>query len=110
VIKSPFGPPDLIIGISSPIDIAFRMDGSHEAVTVPAGEFPQALKVSHDFTVSATLGGSGGHLIIETTQWYEPYAGLVRAQLDKATLSTDLQKMSVPMKSILELIEFTPGN
>jgi hypothetical protein len=110
VIKSPFGPPDLIVGISSPIDIAFRMDGSREVVTVPAGEFPAALKVSHDFTLSATLGASGGHLIIETTHWYEPYVGLVRAQLDKATLSTNGQELSIPMKSILELIEFTPGN
>jgi len=109
LIKNPIGPPDLVIDISSPIEILFQMDGSRETVNVPAGEFPQALKVSHDFTVSATQGPSGGHLIIETTQWYEPYVGLVRAQLDKATLSTNGQKFSVPMTSILELIEFTPG-
>jgi hypothetical protein len=110
LIKNPIGPPDLVIGISSPINIDFRMDGSREPVIVPAGEFPQAMKVSHDFTVSATQGASGGHLIIETSQWYEPYVGLVRAQLDKATLSTNGQKFSVPMTSVLELIEFTPGN
>ena len=110
-IKNPMGPPDLFLLPSSPIDLVFQMDGSQEAVTVPAGEFPQALKVHHEFTVSATLGtGAGGHLIVATTQWYEPYVGLVRARLDKATLFTNGQDLSVPMTSILELIEFTPGN
>jgi hypothetical protein len=109
-ITNPAGGPGLIFVQSSPIDIVFRMDGSREAVTVPAGEYPQALKVSHDFTVTTTVGSGGGHLIIETTHWYEPYVGLVRAELDKATLSTSQQELSVPMMSILELIEFTPGN
>jgi len=109
LIKNPVGPPDLVISNSSPIDIDFKMDGTREFVSVPAGEFLQALKVLHNFTVSATQGASGGHLIIETSQWYEPYVGLVRVQLDKATLSTNGQKFSVPMTSTLELIEFTPG-
>ncbi len=108
-ITNPLGPPDLGIGQSAPIDIAFRMDGTREPVTVPAGEFPRALKVSHDFTVSATWGSFGGHLTIETTQWYEPYVGLVRAQVDKASYSMGIQELSVPWNSVLELIEFAPG-
>lgn len=109
LIENPMGPPDLVIGSSSPIDLTFQMDGSREAVTVPAGEFPQALKVLHNFTVSGTLGSGGGHLTLETTQWYEPYVGLVRAQVDSASFTTGGQKLSVPWKSILELVEFTPG-
>jgi len=109
-IKNPNGPPDLLIGPSSPINILFHMDGSREAVTVPAGEFPQALNVTHNFTLSATLGSYGGHLTLETTQWYEPYVGLVRAELDSASYTMGGPRLSVPMKSILELVEFTPGN
>ncbi len=110
-IKNPMGPPDLFLMSSSPIDLIFQMDGSREAVTVPAGEFPQALKVLHSFTLSATLGtGAGGYLTIDTTQWYEPYLGLIRAQVDSATYTTGGQKLSIPLKSILELVEFTLGN
>jgi len=108
-IKNPLGPPDLNIGQSAPIDIAFKMDGTREAVTVPAGEFPQALKVSHDFTMSATWGAYGGHLTLKTTQWYEPYVGLVRAQVNTASYSIGIQEFSVPWNSVLELVEFTPG-
>lgn len=109
-IKNPLGPPDLFLLQSSPIDLTFQMDGSREAVTVPAGEFPQALKVLHTFVLSATLGsGAGGHLTIETTQWYEPYIGLVRAQVDTASYTTGGQKLSIPWNSVLELVEFTPG-
>lgn len=110
-IKNPLGPPDLFLLTSSPIDLIFQMDGSREAVTVPAGEFRQALKVLHSFTLSATLGsGAGGHLTVETTQWYEPYVGLIRVQIDSASYTTGGQKLSIPLKSILELVEFTPGN
>jgi hypothetical protein len=109
-IKNPMGPPDLIIGASAPIDLAFKMDGAREAVTVPAGEFPQALKVLHNFTVSAAWGGYGGHLTIETTQWYEPYVGLIRAQVDTASYSMGAQETRIPWNSVLELVEFTPGS
>jgi hypothetical protein len=106
-IKNPLGPPDLFLLPLSPIDLTFQMDGSREAVTVPAGEFPQALKVLHIFTVSATLGsGAGGHLTIETTQWYEPYVGLLRAQVDTASYSTGGQTFSIPWNSVLELVGF----
>lgn len=109
-ITNPLGPPDLSIGQSAPIDLFFQMDGTREPVTVPAGEFPQALRVAHDFTVSATWGSYGGHLTLETTQWYEPYVGLLRARVDKASYSIGMQESGIPLISVLELIEFTSGN
>ncbi|HEY5731026.1 MAG TPA: hypothetical protein VIS72_13310 [Anaerolineales bacterium] len=108
-IADPLGGPSLILVQSSPIDLSFEMDGTREVVTVPAGEFPQALKVSHTFTVSATLGANGGHLTLETTQWYEPYVGLVRAQVDTASYTMGGQKAGIPLQSVLELVEFSPG-
>jgi hypothetical protein len=108
-ITNPLGPPDLSIVQSSPIDISFNMDGTREPVTVPAGAFPQALRVAHDFTVSATWGNNGGHLTIETTQWYEPYVGLLRAEVDQASYTIGIQESGIPWNSVLELIEFTPG-
>ena len=39
------------------------MDGSREPVTVPAGDFPQAIKVLHNFNLTVTItlpaGGTG---------------------------------------------------
>jgi hypothetical protein len=112
-ITNPAGGPDLVVLQSSPMHLSFAMDGTREPVNVPAGEYPQAYKVSHvfDLTVTITLptGGAGGNLTLYTTQWYEPYVGLVRAQLDSATLRTGGQEFDVPLQSIVELIEFTPG-
>jgi hypothetical protein len=90
------------------------MDGSREPVTVPAGNFPQAIKVLHNFSLPATItlptGGVGGSLTLYTTQWYEPYVGLLRAQVDSASLSITGQEMSISMQSTVELIDFTAGD
>jgi hypothetical protein len=112
-IKDPLGGSSLYVLESSPIDLSFQMDGSREPVSVPAGDFPQAIKVLHSFTLSVTLlqssGNFGGLLTLNTTQWYEPYVGLVRAQLDSASLSIGLQKLNIPMQSTVELVEFIAG-
>jgi hypothetical protein len=108
-IQNPLGGDNLSIVQSSEMDLTFHTDGTREAVTVPAGEYPQALKVLHSFTMTATWGSNGGHLIIDTTQWYEPYVGLVRAQVDTASFSMGIQKAGIPWNSVLELVGFTLG-
>jgi hypothetical protein len=113
-IKNPMGGSDLVVLQSSPMDLSFQTDGSREPVTVPAGDFPAALKVSHTFNLTVTItlptGGAGGLLTLNTTQWYEPYVGLVRAQLDSASLRMGTQEFSIPMKSTVELEGWMPGN
>jgi hypothetical protein len=112
-IKDPMSGSSLSVLESSPIDLFFQMDGSREPVSVPAGDFPQAIKVLHSFTLNVTLlqssGNFGGLLTLNTTQWYEPYVGLVRAQVDSASLSIGLQKLNIPMQSTVELVEFIAG-
>lgn len=112
-IKNPMGGSDLVVLQSSFIDLSFETDGMREAVTVPAGSYPQALKVLHSFSFPVTLtlptGGTGGVLTLDTTQWYEPYVGLVRAQVDKASLSFNQQEVTVPVVSTIELVEFKAG-
>lgn len=113
-IKNPTGDANLAVVESSPMDLSFQTDGSREAVTVPVGTFPQALKVKHSFSMTVTIlsptGAFGGILTMNTTQWYEPYVGLVRAQVDSATILSNMQEVSAPFPSTLELVEFTPGN
>jgi len=113
-IKNPMGGSDIVVVQSSFIDLAFETDGTREAVSVPAGDYPQALKVRHStsFPVTLTLptGGIGGVLTLNTTQWYEPYVGLVRAQVDKASLSFNQQEVTIPVLNLIELVEFKAGS
>jgi len=68
------------------------------------------LKVRHStsFPVTLTLptGGTGGVLTLDTTQWIEPYVGLVRAQVDKASLALNQQEETIPVLNLIELVEF----
>lgn len=112
-IKNPMGGSDLVVMQSSVIDLSFETDETREAVIVPAGSYPQALKAQHSFSIPVTLtlstGGTGGVLTMDTTQWYESYVGLVRAQVDKASLSFNQQEVTVPVVSTIELVEFKAG-
>lgn len=112
-IRNPMGGSDLIVMQSSPIGMKFVTDGTREAVTVPSGTYPQALKVLHVFSFPVTLtlptGGIGGVLTVNTTQWYEPYVGLVRAEVSDALLKFGGQTLNVPIISTIELVEFKHG-
>jgi hypothetical protein len=92
------------------VKIKFDLDGSRELVSVPAGNFPLALKVYQIISMPVTYysqgGGTGFYLNIATTQWYEPYIGLVRAQVTSAVL---FGKLYLPIESKLELVSFLPG-
>ena len=61
-----------------------------EAVTVPAGSFPSALKVgcSYDVPATVTVGGTTfiGRVMASTTQWFVPNLGMVQAQVDSAKI------------------------
>ena len=114
-LKNPLGGEDLFILESTEVELSFQMDGSRESITTPIGNFPQALKISQSFSLPMTVptagsGGTSGNLTLQTTQWYEPYVGLLRAQLDSATLSDSGVGFEVPMESIVELVEFARGN
>jgi hypothetical protein len=113
-IINPAGGSALSLLRSSPIDVSFQTEGKYESVTVPAGTFPQALVVGNDYTMQVTvmIGGmnTSGELVIHTTQWYVPYVGLVRAQVDSASVAIIAgQENSMPINSVLELAGFTPG-
>ncbi len=112
-LKSPMDGRALFVLQSSFIRLSFEMDGTREALTVPAGDFPQALKVQHSFSFPVTLtlptGATGSILTVNTTQWYEPYVGLLRSQVDSASLLLYGQNVPVPMESVIELVEFRKG-
>jgi hypothetical protein len=112
-LRDPSGGIDLFIPLNTHIELSFYLNSSWEPVTVPVGNFPRALKITQDYNLPVTFttpgsgGGTGGSLKIITTQWYEPYIGLVRAQITSALLHGTV---NLPLESELELVEFTPGN
>ena len=112
-IKNLVGVADLQVLESSRIRLSFRMDGSRQAVTVPAGNFPGAIRISQRVTLGVTIplptGGTGGTLTLNTFQWYEPYVGLLRIQVDSASINTGGQGFNVPYQSVVELVEFQTG-
>ena len=111
-LKNPMGGSDLSILESTPVDISFQSTGIREPVSVPAGEFPQALKVLHEFALFVSLtiqgGATTGTLRVKVNQWYEPYIGLVKAEIESVALDMGLVDMPVPFESRLELEIFTP--
>ena len=101
-LKDPRGLAGLSIPANTQMDVSFVLNNLHEAVVSPAGNFPQALKI----TQFLSLLVSGGVLNIGIGEWYEPYTGLVRAQINAVLLGNE----RLPIESTLELMEFTPGN
>jgi len=90
----------------------------HEAVTVPAGTYPQALNVNQTWSTPVTLmglpgvqaSGVAGALSMETSQWYEPYIGLLKAQVIAATvLAPNILEAPLTFDRVIELLSFTPG-
>jgi len=104
----------LCINLDSPIKLTFSTQGLHEDVRVAAGDFPQALVVSFTFRMVTGLIYPGiatsAPLTVTTTQWYAPYLGLVRSQVETASFEViSGAPSSMEVESVVELVEFTPA-
>ena len=112
-LRDPSRETNLYIPVNTHIELSFGLNNSWKSVTTPVDNFPQALEITQDFYLPVTLTkpdsgtGTGASLKITTTQWYEPYIGLVRAQITSVFLNGTV---NLPIESTLELVEFTPGN
>ena len=80
--------------------------GTRESVTVPAGTFPQAILVSVEMRAPVTIGNSGVIFIVKYREWYEPYVGLLKIQIDSAALDYSGMPVAVPLDKTLELLEY----
>lgn len=108
------GETSLCININSPIELTFSTQGLHEDVSVAAGDFPQALVVTFSFRMATGLTYPGiatsAPMTVTTTQWYAPYLGLVRSQVETASFEViSGAPSSMAVESVVELVEFTPA-
>jgi hypothetical protein len=111
-LMNPLKTGDLCINRSSPIQLVFETRGEYEPVTVPAGSFPNALKVQFSFTLATTLSfptlATSAPLTVITTQWYQPFVGLLRSQVESASLALmPDQDSAVSLDSVVELVDYT---
>jgi hypothetical protein len=97
----------------SPVHMTWQNAGQ-ETVTVPAGTFENAYKVTRTSEVDASINVEGlagrGTLIIKTVHWFAPFVGLLKTEVVSAHLTT--LGVSFPIEatgSSVELVEFQPG-
>lgn len=101
----------MCINLSSPIILTFDTQGEYEAVSVPAGDFPQALKVTFLFRMATTLNFPGiatsAPMTVTTRQWYVPFLGLVRSEVETASFEIYAgQPSEATVDSVVELMEY----
>jgi hypothetical protein len=106
-----------IILQDSPVHLDWKTigagDATFESVTVPAGTFEHALKIQREAKADATVVAEGMTvnvtLTLNTTQWYEPFTGLIKSQIDSADLTSMNMTFPLPLKNKVELVEFRSG-
>ena len=96
----------------SPVRMTWQNAGQ-ETITVPAGTFENAYKVTRTSEVDASINVEGlvgrGTLTFETAHWFAPYVGLLKTEIVSAHLTT--MGISFPIEvtgSSVELFEFQP--
>ncbi len=100
----------------SPVHLTWQTagagDAAFEVVTVPAGTFDRALKTQRVVTMEVALSADGllisGTLTLNTTQWYEPFVGLLKSQIDTAEITYMGISFPLEVNGTVELVEFRP--
>jgi hypothetical protein len=103
----PEGFPSGFILRNNSIGITSETSGEHGEVSVPAGDFPEAVLVSVELRVPVTIGNSSANFSVEYTEWYAPYVGLLKIQTDGASLDYVGAPIPLPLEQTLELIAYT---
>lgn len=85
-----------------------------DSVSVAAGEFPIAIRLQRELVVDVDAEiesegetmALGAVLHVETTLWFMPYTGLLRQEIEKASI--DIRGISFPiiLDGAVELVEF----
>jgi hypothetical protein len=96
----------------SPVHVEWSLEGQ-EPVTVEAGSYPDAYKITRKAVVDATVLAQGmsvrATLTLNTVQWYAAGVGLLKSEVESASLSYMGISFPVQVKSRAELVEFRTG-
>ena len=111
---------DHIIGRldESPLTMEWHTMGAGEAtlypVTVLAGEFPKAIKIQRSITidVDVELEDEGETLAlsavlhVETSLWFAPNQGLLKQEIERASIDVGGISFPIILDGVVELVEF----
>jgi hypothetical protein len=96
----------------SPIQLDWSLVGQ-EPITVEAGTYPEAYKVTRKATANVSIEVQGmslqGVLILNTSQWYAAKVGLLKNVVDSSSLAYLGSTFPLEFKTRMELVEFRPG-
>jgi hypothetical protein len=105
---------EIFTSVNREVLFVAKISSAPEQVTVPTGTYPQAIRVSQVVKLPVTQltasGSEDGELMVEFSQWYEPYVGLLKMQVENAGLSFDSGASTpVAVKAAIALIRFQTG-
>jgi len=93
----------------SPLRMEWWVEGQ-EPVTVQAGTFDQAYKIRNRIELDAKVDLDGlmvqATLIVENEQWYQAGLGLLKSEVDSASIGYRVFIFPIYMKGEVELVEF----
>ncbi|MGH8120941.1 MAG: hypothetical protein ACRESK_10045 [Gammaproteobacteria bacterium] len=95
------GPPQKTeFHINAVIPVLVRIDSLTDTVTVPAGIFPDCMRITRKGNTYANAGNYVGLTIvaIEETDWYAPGVGLVKSLRKESTTSKVLDKGEITLE------------
>ncbi len=96
----------------SPVHLEWSLVGP-ESVTVEAGNFKDAYKVTRKATIDVSLEveemNVQAKLIVNTDQWYAAGVGLLKSEVESASLGYMDSTFPVQAKNRVELMEFRRG-
>ena len=97
----------------SPVLIKWETVGTGETMTVAAGTYENVIEVKQEMTMEVNVVVNGFNvkstMIIHSTHWYEPYVGMIKTQMDTASLEYSGMTFPIAVNETIELVEFHPA-
>jgi len=97
----------------SPVTMKWQTAGTGETVTVAAGTYTNVVKVTREMSMEVSIDAGGmaikSTMLINSTHWFEPYVGMVKMQIDSASMQYQGMTFPVILNESMELVEFRPA-
>jgi len=94
---------------NSIIKIQSEGNDVRETISVPFGTFEQAYLVTKNLRVPVTIGSNSAIFEVKYTEWYESFLGLLKIQVNSASIDYSGFPIPLQLDKTLELVEYTEG-
>ncbi|MBT3336986.1 MAG: hypothetical protein HN855_05705 [Anaerolineae bacterium] len=98
---------------NSPVVANWQIAETGQTITVEAGTYTNAIKVTREMTAEVKLDMGimqmNSTLFINSTHWFEPYIGMVKMEINEVNVEAQGMTFPVALDETMELIEFRPA-